>query len=297
MLRLFFVCLLLPLFALAENAQLNSLNVVAEVPQPRLVLVIDDMGDNRKAGLEALKLQGPVTYAFLPHSPFGAELAELAQQRGKEVILHAPMANTHNRALGPGALTTSMSQQEFKKTLRAGLDSIPHVIGFNNHMGSLLTQNQQMMGWAMDVAEERQLFFLDSRTTAKTVAWRTARNAGVPWLLRDVFLDHERTTDFVDHQFLKALAVARRYGTAVVIGHPYEVTVDYLKAALPALDEAGVQLVSASALLLQQQHKAKLESYQKQMQQRYQRYWVFADCGEPHQSVDCGDGIAAGSKP
>ncbi|MBY4678915.1 divergent polysaccharide deacetylase family protein [Marinobacterium arenosum] len=229
----------------------------AETRQPALVLIIDDMGDNLAAGRAALKLPGPVSYAFLPHSPYGRELAHEALFRDKEVMLHAPMANERRLRLGPGALTPELPAAEFDQVLNRALDSIPGVVGLNNHMGSLLTQQYAPMKRVMKIAAARGLFFLDSVTSPNTVAWRAARDQGIPYLTRDVFLDHNADTGFIDRQFLLALEVARKRGHVVVIGHPYDSTISYLMAALPTLYEQGIQQVSASAFLLQQQAKGE----------------------------------------
>ncbi len=101
----------------------------------------------------------------------------------------------------------------------------------------------------MEVARQRNLFFVDSRTTAQTLAGRVAHEHGIPSLTRDVFLDHERTEAFVHQQFQQGLKIARERGSVVMIGHPYPVTVAYLRKALPTLDELGIRLLTVSALL------------------------------------------------
>lgn len=244
------------LIALAGSVQ--AAENTDSVVQPAVVIIIDDVGDNYAQGAAAVELPGPVTVAFLPHSPFGPKLAKRAYLTGKDVILHAPMQNTHDRPLGPGALTTDLDREQFNRVLAGDFDDVPHVQGLNNHMGSLLTTLEPQMHWVMDQVDQRGLFFIDSRTTADSVAWKVAQQRGIPSLRRDVFLDHERTTEFVHQQFMQTLKIAKRYGSAVAIGHPYPVTVEYLKLALPLLDEQGIRLVTASALIMQQQERYRL---------------------------------------
>ncbi|MBV1787751.1 divergent polysaccharide deacetylase family protein [Marinobacterium sp. D7] len=220
---------------------------------PKMVLIIDDLGTNLPLGQAALALPGPITYAVLPLTPHSRRLSAEAERMGKEVILHAPMANLHQLKLGPGALTLAQSKQQLQATLRADLDAVPEAIGINNHMGSLMTQRAEPMTWVMEVLRERGLFFIDSRTTAQTRAYESALRAGIPALERDVFLDNERNTAAIEAQFLRAVELAKRQGSVVVIGHPYPETVGFLAQALPALGEYGITLMSASAYLAEQQ--------------------------------------------
>lgn len=232
--------------------------ISAETSQPRLIVVIDDLGDNLNQGMAAISLPGPVAFAILPHTPHSVTLAEMAHQQGKEVMLHVPMANLANRRLGPGALTPDLNRAQLQRVLREDIAAVPHVVGVNNHMGSLLTQRGPQMNWVMDTLAEQGLFFLDSITTPKTTAWKAAYQRGVPWLMRDVFLDHEQTRVFVDKQFRYAVRLAKQQGFAVLIGHPYPVTVSYLQDALPKLGEMGIQLVAPSGFLLQQSENRRL---------------------------------------
>lgn len=226
--------------------------------QPVIVIVIDDLGDNRKKGIAAIDLDGAITYAFLPHTPHSKELARIAHQKGKEVILHAPMENKSGLRLGPGALEEHHDHQQLKSILNTGLDSIPYVTGMNNHMGSLLTEDREKMAEIMQVMRRRNLFFLDSVTTSNTVAWKVAREVGVPYILRDTFLDNERNEEYIHQQFKQALKVAMSRGYSVAIGHPYPETVEYLKKALPIVEELGVKLIPASELIRRRSGKPLL---------------------------------------
>lgn len=197
-----------------------------------LIIVIDDVGNNRALGEQAVSLPAPVNLAFLPETPYAKRLAEQAWQQGHNVMLHAPMANTAGVPLGAGGLYPDMTEQQFKQTLNHTLDVIPHVSGFNNHMGSLLTQDCEKMRWAMEVAQQRQLFFVDSRTIANSCAARQAKAAGIAVLSRDVFLDNDRSYQALEAQFNKAVAIAEKRGRAILIGHPYKESMAYLHAKL-----------------------------------------------------------------
>ena len=219
-----------------------------EPQQPTIAIIIDDMGHNRYEGERLAKLDQPLTLAFLPYRRHTVPLAKLAHAQSKEIMLHAPMANTRNFGLGPGGLTPDMDETTITTTLRRALQSIPFVSGVNNHMGSLLTQQLEPMDWVMKELDRYPVYFVDSRTIANSIAGSVADAYNIPSLTRDVFLDHEQTEEFVDKQFKLLIQTAREKGTAIGIGPPHKVTVDYLEKPLPMLDEQGIAIATVSGL-------------------------------------------------
>ncbi|MBN7770772.1 divergent polysaccharide deacetylase family protein [Marinobacter daepoensis] len=219
-----------------------------ESQQPTIAIIIDDMGHNRHEGERLARLDQPLTLAFLPYRRHTVPLAKLAHTQSKEIMLHAPMANTRNFGLGPGGLTPDMDELSIATTLRRALQSVPFVSGVNNHMGSLLTQQLEPMDWVMKELDRYPVYFVDSRTIANSIASNVAEAYNIPNLTRDVFLDHEQTEEFVDRQFKLLIQTAREKGTAIGIGHPHKVTVDYLEKHLPMLDEQGIAIATVSGL-------------------------------------------------
>jgi polysaccharide deacetylase 2 family uncharacterized protein YibQ len=215
----------------------------------KLAIIIDDIGYNNKNGLSVAELPFKVTLAVLPFTPHGANLAEIAHKNGKEIMLHAPMSNERNMPLGPGALTNNISQPALIDVLNKDLADIPHVKGVNNHMGSQLTQNTQIMGWLMTYLKLHNLYFVDSRTTAKTQALNQAEIHQLPSRKRDVFLDDKRDLSQIKKQLLLAIDIAKTRGSAIAIGHPYPETIKILKEARDIAKSQSVELVLVSELL------------------------------------------------
>lgn len=245
-------------FPFYETTAVDSPNSAPTMPavapeRPSITLIIDDIGYNGPLGEQAIALPGAVTFAVLPHTPHGKELAELANQQGKEVMLHAPMSNLANMPLGPGALTADLSKELFMQTLNEDIDAVPFLKGINNHMGSALTEMEVPMHWVMEVLKERNLFFVDSYTTAKSVAGKIAQEQEIPTVTRNIFLDNVQSQEDIDREFKKLLSLAREKGVAVGIGHPYKETLMYLEKALPLLEEEGIELITASQMI-QLQH-------------------------------------------
>lgn len=224
--------------------------VVDAAAAPVIGIIIDDLGHSLSRGRRIIALPEPVTLAILPHTQAAKALASEAAIAGKTVILHQPMENGAALAIGSGGLYVGMERAELEQTLQTNLNSFVPIQGLNNHMGSRLTSDRQAMDWVMQVLDERGLFFIDSRTSAATQAAFAAEAAGVRHLSRDVFLDNERTFEAIDAAFRRALTLARKQGTALVIGHPYPQTLEYLEQRLPDLQrEEGVKVVSLEALL------------------------------------------------
>ncbi|QEI14324.1 divergent polysaccharide deacetylase family protein [Cellvibrio japonicus] len=220
-----------------------------ELQAGQLAIIIDDIGYNLDAGRRAADLSGDYTLAVLPFTPHGRELAERAYRRGKEIMLHAPMSNEQHLPLGKGGLESGMSRETFLQVLERNLADIPHVRGVNNHTGSQLTQEEEPMRWLMAELKQRGLYFVDSRTTAKTRAQAMAEAAGLPNRKRDVFLDDRPEPAHVASQLELAMATARRQGSAVAIGHPYPSTLAALEKIAPLLEKYAITLVKASLLM------------------------------------------------
>ena len=234
----------LPLVADLNNAPL------LEHKLPKITLIIDDVGNNHLLGLRAAKLPPEVALSILPHTSFSDEIANFAHQRGMDILLHQPMEPITNvNLLGPGPLLQNMDRKQFNSVLHENLKVVPFVIGLNNHMGSLLTTDKQKMNWLMEELKQRELFFIDSRTTTETIAENTALVWQVPTERRRVFLDHLDEPEAIAEQFKRLLNIAKKNGHAIAIGHPRENTLDFLENKLSAFHGVDFTLVPVSQLM------------------------------------------------
>lgn len=212
--------------------------------RPSITIIIDDLGYNRRGMEESLSLPVEVALAILPHTPFSKKTALAATEQTRNIILHVPMENERELKLGPGGLYKSMGEKELKETLKAGIESVPGIQGINNHMGSLLTQDTQRMEWVMEVIQPMELFFIDSLTSPNSVALANALKFNLTTTRRDVFLDNIQDEKAIDRQFKRLLAIAKKRGKALAIGHPYPATMNYLSKRLAKLDDDGIRLIS-----------------------------------------------------
>tara|TARA_R110000772_G_scaffold74601_5_gene162521 strand:+ start:2434 stop:3198 length:765 start_codon:yes stop_codon:yes gene_type:complete len=214
----------------------------------QVAIIIDDIG-YRKSDAQALYLPGNISYAILPHTPYGKRLALKAQAKNNDVILHIPMESKNGKKLGPGALTSEMNENGIRESLSNAFAEIPFALGINNHMGSKLTELYQPMAWTMQFLRERDLVFIDSVTTSASQAEDVAISFGVPSLHRHIFLDNKLEHNYIRRQFKQLIRDAKRYQTVVAIAHPHPETITSLKKLLPLLAQNNVELVPISTLL------------------------------------------------
>jgi polysaccharide deacetylase 2 family uncharacterized protein YibQ len=220
-----------------------------------LTIVIDDMG-NSINDFHAFSLPIEISFSILPFTPRAQQIAKKAQLQGRGLLAHIPMqALANNHRLGEGALMLDMQEQEFKSELQRSLDYLPEVQGINNHMGSLLTTQELHMNWTMEVLKKQGLYFLDSRTTADSIAEQTAEISGIPTLRRDVFLDNIKTVEAMEKQFQRAIKLSKNKISAVIIAHPYPETIQFLQDKFKAPID-GVQLISLNQLIPETQQLA-----------------------------------------
>lgn len=219
--------------------------------QPRLAIIIDDLGYGLAQGQRVINLPGPIACAILPATPRAAQLAELAHRNGKEVLLHLPLQSVGDAvAPEPGGIGIDTSRTRFMAILASHLAAIPFVSGINNHMGSLITRHPGHMQWLMEeISRQDDLFFVDSYTTERSVAMQVAAEFGVASVRRDVFLDPDRQPQTIHREFERVLKLARAHGSALAIGHPYPTTLEFLERKLPDLADAGIELVSLQKLI------------------------------------------------
>jgi polysaccharide deacetylase 2 family uncharacterized protein YibQ len=218
--------------------------------QARLAIILDDLGNDRSAAEAVFALGYPLTISVLPNRPHSVDIAEAAHRRGFQVMLHLPMESFGNGKAESQELRPGMSEGEVSRLVNEFLHAVPDVAGVNNHQGSQSTADAALMAALMPVLRERNLFYIDSRTTAATVAYDTARKAGVRAAFRNVpFLDDVAEVSSVSKQLQRAMRDAREKGDAVAIGHPHSATLKALREVLPQAKSQGVRLVYASDLV------------------------------------------------
>ncbi|WP_367360215.1 divergent polysaccharide deacetylase family protein [Syntrophus buswellii] len=218
----------------------------------QVAILIDDIGFDLSSVKNLLKIEAPISFAILPHRPHSVAAAEMIHKAGRDILLHLPM-EPHaypKEKPGPGALFTAMNHDELKKVLTRNLDSVPHISGVNNHMGSLFTEDEEKMVVVMKELKGRGLFFIDSRTTAESKAAPASREVGVPFAARQIFIDNGQDYRATRRILLDVLSSSKgSHRGLVLIGHPYAGTIAALEKVVPEWKSRGVLIVPVSHMV------------------------------------------------
>ena len=215
----------------------------------RAAIVIDDLGQGLRPVHELVAIPYSLTFSILPNLPASRETAMEANRAGREVMLHLPMEPLATQMNpGEGAIRVGMRSPEVDRLIEGDLASVPYVAGVNNHMGSRATSDPALMAAVMKELAARRLYFIDSRTTAATVALDAARRAGIPAFYRSVFLDDTENVEYTLGQLRRLRAAVEEHGEALAIGHPHPTTITALHEFLPQLERDDIEVVPASRL-------------------------------------------------
>jgi polysaccharide deacetylase 2 family uncharacterized protein YibQ len=198
---------------------------------PRIAFIIDDIGYDISIAEAFMGLKIPVSLSVLPGAPFSKEIAQNIAKRKKEMLLHLPMEPKGYPGVNPGddALMLNMDRETIQEIVREDIKKLPGVKGVNHHMGSLFSEDYIRMKYVLDEIKKHDLYYIDSRTTNLTVAFKVAKALGIPAGEKSLFIDNDLNEKTLGYQMERLLGIARNRGEAIGIGHPHRETLDVLK--------------------------------------------------------------------
>ena len=221
-------------------------------PENRVAIIIDDMGDSLEVLQEICDLDQPITISILPYSAHAEETARVAHENGLEVMLHLPgesLNHEEGNSSTIGLIKSDMSEEEVRSLVEESLSRVPYIKGVNNHMGSKITQEEPIMRPILDLLKSRKLYFLDSRTTAESVAFDLAREMGLRTAYRNVFLDSSVGVDYSKKKIIDLFKFSQKTGKAIGIGHPFPETLQALRENIHLLKKYKVRPVFVSEII------------------------------------------------
>jgi polysaccharide deacetylase 2 family uncharacterized protein YibQ len=214
---------------------------------PQAAIVIDDVGYETVSMDRFAALGIPLTFAIFPRERHSKELSQKAASLHFPVMLHLPMEPidlVHNDP-GPSALYLKMSDKQLKHQFDRDFASVPNLVGINNHMGSAFTENELKMELVMAWVKEKNMYFLDSRTSGKSVVCKAAKRYGVPCLANDTFLDNEDSVPGIEKQLDEVMKLAVKNGETIAIGHyRRKFLVQALANKIPEFKARGIEIVT-----------------------------------------------------
>ncbi|OPY91107.1 MAG: Divergent polysaccharide deacetylase [Syntrophus sp. PtaU1.Bin208] len=222
----------------------------------QVAIIIDDIGADLSSVKNLLKIDAPISFAILPHSPHSVAAAEMLHKAGRDILLHLPMEPRAypKEKPGPGALFTAMNEKEIRQVLDRDLEAVPHISGVNNHMGSLFTEDEEKMAIVMKELKARGLFFIDSRTTAESKAAPASKKVGTPFASRKIFIDNGQDYNATCKTLLEVLSSSKNGQRGLIlIGHPYANTIAALGRVVPEWKSRGVEIVPVSRIVQKNQ--------------------------------------------
>lgn len=220
--------------------------------KPRIAIIMDDMGRSRDEFDLLLKLKIPLTPSILPQGEYATNATSLLRDTDREYMIHIPMQPKSYPSVSPGpnALLLDLSEKELRRRVQQYLKLIPGAVGGNNHMGSLFTEQRDLMRIVLEELQSSGLFFIDSKTIGGSVAFDEARRMGMRTGARHIFLDNEEDVDYIRKQLRQMVKIAEEKGEAIAICHPYRETFEALKQEEGWLRQQPVDFVVASRLAL-----------------------------------------------
>ncbi len=216
----------------------------------KVALIIDDVGHNQSIIRDIAKIPIPLTWAFLPYTPYIKECLAEAKANGFEVMLHLPLEPLdRTRDPGPGVIRRNWTETQIEQQLKRNLEAVPGAIGLNNHMGSLGTQDPHLMACLMRIIKTTKLFFIDSRTSPKSIAEKYAMEYQVPFAKRHVFIDNDADPNLKKAALRELINIALKEGSAIGIAHVKDGNAAVIIEMLPEFSNAGIEFVPVSELV------------------------------------------------
>ncbi len=225
-------------------------SLVSTTTTAQMAIILDDWGHNLSLVKNVEEINRPVTLSVLPHLAHSREIAEEASSHGLGVMLHMPMQpRSLKQPMEPHTILTTMPDALIVQYLDEALESVPHAEGVNNHQGSAATLDEHVMKTVLSHLKKKTLFFVDSQVISGSVAGRVAKEIGISFTKRDVFIDNKATVEAVEQQLRKAEKIALSRGRVVAIGHDKKATIEAIRTMVPELEKDGVRLVLVRELL------------------------------------------------
>ena len=242
---------ILLLTIIEKSKKIDKKPIIKKPIKPRIAFIIDDIGYKENFSKKLYSLNIPITASVIPSSPFAYEESTNLKHFGIEELIHLPMQSRNPDIAHPYSvfININSSETQIRSILKKAMATVPYASGINNHMGSLVTANKSIMIKVLKIIKEYGYFFIDSRTTAESVAYQIAKRMKIRTAYRDVFLDHTQDYYHSINEIKRLIKIALQKKSAIAIGHPFDSTMKAIKDSIPYIRSQGIDIVFVSELL------------------------------------------------
>ena len=196
--------------------------------KPKIAIILDDVSTTAEKE-KILNIGYKITMAFLPPTKGHPNSAKIALDLPFYMI-HFPMqASSAFKGAEEFTLHVGDSYEKIEKRVAQLREWYPNAIYTNNHTGSVFTENEEAMDRLLKALKKYNFIFVDSRTSAKSVAKKYALKYDMPYIVRNTFIDNDRSYGAIQSQLKKSIEIAKKTGYAIAIGHPHDITIKVLR--------------------------------------------------------------------
>ena len=221
----------------AENNSLEG-HEESRKPKPKIALIFDDLGESVKDLKEIYSFKIPLTVSIIPELKFSKNIAYIAQRCNFSILIHLPLEPKDSEKYKTDKYTfisSSLSKRKIEALLRRYLNYVRIAIGVNNHMGSKATEDPWLMRIVLKDLKQRNLIFIDSRTSVNSCAFDLAKKMGVKAAYNEGFLDSFDDKEKIREKIYELVKEARKKEAIIVIAHPRKSTFEVLREELPKI--------------------------------------------------------------
>lgn len=244
------------IIALAFIIQLSHKHELMPKPEGMIAFVIDDWGYSLKNVDLVLSIDRPITLSILPHLRYSKEIAQKIKENSRyhDIILHLPLESKAGKTFEPNTIKRTMKKDRILSILHADIEDLPGIVGVSNHQGSRITEDRIVMKAILEELKKQRLFFLDSRTTPVSVCANLAKNIGVKYAERSLFIDltqkkgEAQNKAYTKRQIQELIKIAKYRGSAIGIGHDKKITLEAIKEIIPEIEKENVKIVPLKEL-------------------------------------------------
>ncbi len=216
-----------------------------------IALIIDDFGYRFNSTIkDFFNISADLSYSVIPGTRYGSKIIEEIKKHNCELMLHLPMEPINNNFQREEMLIlSSMDEYQINSLIQRAFNSVPGAVGMNNHMGSKITENRDLMKIILKRMKQKGLFFIDSRTSVNSVALDVAQELNIPSAKRDIFIDNENNRVAIKDRLWELTEIAEKSGVAIGIGHCTQLTLEVLQTEVPKIQQRGFKFVKVSKVV------------------------------------------------